>query len=94
MSARSRVFILLGIVTLISLAYYWFSTDHSRDLVLIGTVDSNQVIVSPQIQGRIQKLLVDEGTRTRPRARVINDRISKSRPHHAASRNPIGQSQV
>ncbi|PYX83904.1 MAG: hypothetical protein DMG70_08325 [Acidobacteria bacterium] len=65
MSARSRVFILLGIVTLISLAYYWFSTDHSRDLVLIGTVDSNQVIVSPQIQGRIQKLLVDEGTQVR-----------------------------
>jgi multidrug resistance efflux pump len=30
--------------------------------VLIGTVDSNQVIVSPQIQGRLQKLLVDEGT--------------------------------
>lgn len=65
MSARSRVFILLGMVTLISLAYYWFSTDHTRDLVLIGTVDSNQVIVSPQMQGRIQKLLVDEGTQVR-----------------------------
>ena len=30
--------------------------------MLIGTVDSNQVIVSPQVQGRLQKLLVDEGT--------------------------------
>jgi len=30
--------------------------------VLIGTVDSNQVIVSAQVEGRIQKLLVDEGT--------------------------------
>jgi HlyD family secretion protein len=64
-SARGRVFIVLGIVALISVGYYWFSTDHSRDLVLIGTVDSNQVIVSPQVQGRIQKLLVDEGTQVR-----------------------------
>ena len=30
--------------------------------MLIGTVDSNQVIVSAQVEGRIQKLLVDEGT--------------------------------
>src|SRR6185437_12841792 len=29
---------------------------------LIGTVDANQVMVSPQIQGRIEKLLVDEGS--------------------------------
>lgn len=65
MNPRNRVFILLGLVALISLAYYWFSTDHSNDLILIGTVDSNQVIVSPQIQGRIQKLLVEEGTQVK-----------------------------
>jgi multidrug resistance efflux pump len=62
MSARNRFFILLGIIFVISAAYYFFSTDHSRDLVLIGTVDANQVIVSAQVEGRIQKLLVDEGT--------------------------------
>jgi HlyD family secretion protein len=62
MSARNRFFVLLGIIFLISAAYYFFSTDHARDLVLIGTVDSNQVIVSAQVEGRIQKLLVDEGT--------------------------------
>ena len=62
MSARNRVLILLSIICVISLAYYLFSTPRSRDLVLIGTVDSNQVIVSPQMQGRIAKLLVDEGT--------------------------------
>jgi len=61
-SARNRVLILLSIICVISLAYYLFSTPRSRDLVLIGTVDSNQVIVSPQMQGRIAKLLVDEGT--------------------------------
>jgi HlyD family secretion protein len=50
---------------LISVAYYLVSTDRNKDLVLIGTVDSNQVVVSPQIQGRIQKLLVDEGTQVK-----------------------------
>jgi multidrug resistance efflux pump len=62
MSARNRFFILLSIIFVISLIYYIFSADHSKDLVLIGTVDSNQVILSAQVEGRIQKLLVDEGT--------------------------------
>ncbi len=62
MSARNKFFILLGIIFVIAATYYFFSTDHSRDLVLIGTVDANQVIVSAQVSGRIQKLLVDEGT--------------------------------
>jgi HlyD family secretion protein len=59
---RNRFFILLGIIFVIALGYYFFSTPSNKDLVLIGTVDSNQVIVSPQTQGRLQKLLVDEGT--------------------------------
>jgi HlyD family secretion protein len=62
MSARNRFIILLGIIFLIAATYYYFSADHSRDMVLIGTVDANQVIVSAQVEGRIQKLLVDEGT--------------------------------
>jgi HlyD family secretion protein len=62
MSARNRFLILLGIIFVISAIYYFLSADHSKDLVLIGTVDSNQVIVSAQVQGRLQKLLVDEGT--------------------------------
>jgi HlyD family secretion protein len=62
MSARNRFFILLGIIFVIASVYYYFSTDHSRDLDLVGTVDANQVIVSAQVEGRIQKLLVDEGT--------------------------------
>jgi HlyD family secretion protein len=62
MSARNRFMILLGIIFVIAATYYYISTDHSRDLILIGTVDANQVIVSAQVEGRIQKLLVDEGT--------------------------------
>jgi HlyD family secretion protein len=62
MSARNRFFMLLGVIFVIAATYYYFSVDHSSDLDLIGTVDSNQVIVSAQVEGRIQKLLVDEGT--------------------------------
>jgi len=62
MSARNKFFIVLGIIFVIAALYYHLSTDHSKDLVLIGTVDANQVIVSAQVEGRIQKLLVDEGT--------------------------------
>src|SRR5262249_24651692 len=62
MNARNKIFVLLGVLAVIAFAYYWISTPSNRDLVLIGTVDANQVIVSPQTAGRISKLLVDEGT--------------------------------
>jgi len=48
MNARNKIFILLGVLALVALVYYWISTPGNRDLVLIGTVDANQVIVSPQ----------------------------------------------
>jgi multidrug resistance efflux pump len=62
---RNRIFILLGIIALIAAAYYFISTPSNRDLVLIGTVDSNQVIVSPQVQGRLLKLNIEEGTQVK-----------------------------
>jgi HlyD family secretion protein len=64
-SARNRIFILLGIITAFALGYYLISTPRSKDLVLIGTVDSNQVMVSPQISGRLSKLVVDEGSQVK-----------------------------
>jgi multidrug resistance efflux pump len=57
--------VLLGVVIIGAVVYYLAGVDRSGNLVLIGTVDANQVIVSSQIQGRIQKLLVDEGTQVR-----------------------------
>jgi multidrug resistance efflux pump len=65
MSVRNKFLIIIGIILAIASGYYFFSTPSNRDLVLIGTVDSNQVIVSPQIEGRLQKLLVDEGTQVK-----------------------------
>ncbi len=65
MSARNKFLIVLGVILAIASAYYYFSTPGGNDLVLVGTVDANQIVVSPQIQGRIQKLLVEEGTQVK-----------------------------
>lgn len=62
MSARNKFLILLGVIVLLASLYYIFSTPGGNDLVLVGTVDANQIVVSPQIGGRIVKLLVEEGT--------------------------------
>jgi HlyD family secretion protein len=61
MNPRNRIFMLLGILLVIALCWYFFSTQRSDDLQLIGTVDANEVIVSSRIAGRIQTLAVDEG---------------------------------
>jgi len=56
-----RIPAILGVLFLIALGYYFVSTEHGSDLVLVGTVDANQVIVSSQVLGRITKLAVQEG---------------------------------
>jgi multidrug resistance efflux pump len=61
MSARNRVFLILGLLTVGSLIWYLTTTRRSTDLQLIGTVDANEVIVSSKIPGRIQTLTVEEG---------------------------------
>ena len=65
MSARNKFLIVLSIILVIATGYYLFSTPGGKDLVLVGTVDANQIVVSPQIQGRISKLLVEEGTQVK-----------------------------
>jgi len=52
---------ILGLLTVGSLIWYWFTARPSSDLQLIGTVDANEVEVSSKIPGRIQTLLVEEG---------------------------------
>jgi len=61
MNARNRIFLILGLLFVIGLCFYLFSTKQSSDLQLIGTVDANEVVVSSRIPGRIETLTVDEG---------------------------------
>ena len=65
MNARNKFLIMLGVILVIAATYYFVSTPRGNDLVLVGTVDANQIVVSPQIQGRILKLLVEEGTQVK-----------------------------
>lgn len=59
---KKRFGIVLLVMLAAAIAYYFLTTERDQGLVLVGTVDANQVIVSSKIQGRIEKLLVDEGT--------------------------------
>jgi multidrug resistance efflux pump len=61
MNARNRVFMILGILLVGSLIWYLLTARQSGNLLLIGTVDANEVLVSAKIPGRIQTLTVDEG---------------------------------
>src|ERR1700744_4451669 len=42
-------------------AVYWVLKHHAKQLVLTGIVTTDEVIVSSEIQGRLEKLLVQEG---------------------------------
>ncbi len=59
---RNRFGIVMLVLLVLAAVYYFATTDRSSDLVLVGTVDANEVIVSAKIQGRIEKLYIDEGS--------------------------------
>ncbi|HEV2214355.1 MAG TPA: efflux RND transporter periplasmic adaptor subunit [Terracidiphilus sp.] len=65
MNARNRVFVILGVLTVGSLVWYLMTARTSDDLMLIGTVDANEVMVSAKIPGRIEALNVNEGDRVK-----------------------------
>jgi len=54
---------LLPLVVLLAIGggIYWYSTRPLTSLTLTGTVTTHEIVVSPQIGGRIEKLLVNEG---------------------------------
>jgi HlyD family secretion protein len=60
-----KTLVLIGIVFLIALGFYVFTTPHSSAIPLTGIVDGNEVIVSPQIMGRLVTLTVDEGSQVK-----------------------------
>jgi HlyD family secretion protein len=57
-----RFYIFLGIVFLISLGAYLYSTPRGSEIPLTGIITGNEVLVSPQMSGRLVRLLVDEGS--------------------------------
>jgi HlyD family secretion protein len=61
----AKFFRFLTVIFLIVLGVYYFTTPHGSDLPLTGVVDGNEIIVSPQITGRIINLAVDEGSQVK-----------------------------
>jgi HlyD family secretion protein len=61
----AKFFRFIAVVFLAVLGVYYFTTPHGSALPLTGVVDGNEIIVSPQITGRIIKLDVDEGTQVK-----------------------------
>jgi HlyD family secretion protein len=57
-----KFLIVLGIIFVIALVVYVTTTPFNHAIPLIGVVDGNEVIVSPQITGRMIRLTVDEGS--------------------------------
>ena len=52
---------LILILLVAGAGYYWYRSSRPEPLVLTGIVTTNDVVVSPQIAGRIEQLNVQEG---------------------------------
>ena len=63
MNARNKFFIILAVILAGAITFYFLSTPRGSALDLVGIVDASQVVVSPQIEGRMSQLMVDEGSR-------------------------------
>ena len=58
---RKLFLILLSLVVVASVVVYFLTRPGTRGMVLTGIVDTDEVIVSSQVSGRLSKLTVQEG---------------------------------
>src|SRR5579862_6933752 len=61
----SRFFFFLAFIFLIALVVYLLTTPSSSEVQLTGIVTGTDEIVSPLVTGRLEKLLVDEGSQVK-----------------------------
>ena len=62
MDKRKRTLILVGGILVLALGVGAFVRSRPHDLVLIGVVDANEIVVTPPVQARLDSLWVEEGT--------------------------------
>jgi HlyD family secretion protein len=58
---KRKILILILVLAVIVGGIYYATVRQSREIILTGIVTTDEVIVSPEIQGRLQQLLVKEG---------------------------------
>ena len=63
---KRRLRWLIPLVVVVVVAIYVVAAIQPRRLLLTGIVTTDEVIVSSEIQGRLQKLLVRQGDRVTP----------------------------
>jgi multidrug resistance efflux pump len=84
---RLRIGIIAGVVAVGAIATYVIEA-HSAPLVLTGIVTTNDVLVSPQIGGQVERLLVREGevvTRDQLLAVITPDELRADQAYYAHS---------
>jgi multidrug resistance efflux pump len=57
-----RFLAFMAVIFLIAVVVYVATTPKGAEIALVGILTGNEVIVSPKIAGRIERLLVDEGS--------------------------------
>jgi len=62
MSARKRMMAGLIVVAVLIVGGWIYAALHHNELVLIGVVDANDVVVTPRVQARLDSLFVEEGS--------------------------------
>src|SRR5439155_19028703 len=62
MTKRKRTLLLVGGIVVLALGVGAFVRSLPRDLVLIGVVDANEIVVTPTVQARLDSLRVEEGS--------------------------------
>jgi len=65
MKRQRAVAIFLAVLFVAALIYYFLTTNQPRGMMIDGIVDANQVVVSPKVQGLLERLSVDEGNSVR-----------------------------
>lgn len=65
MKRKMAIGIFLAVLFGAAALYFLLSSDHSHGLIIQGIVDANQVVVSPKVQGILERLAVDEGSTVR-----------------------------
>ena len=58
---KRKILILIVILAALGAGLYYITARHPHDIVLTGIVTTDEVIVSSEIQGRLQHLFVQEG---------------------------------
>ncbi|MGH7619725.1 MAG: biotin/lipoyl-binding protein, partial [Gemmatimonadaceae bacterium] len=60
---KSRRIVLLGVaVVILGAVTTALVRGRQHELVLVGVIDANDVVVTPRVQARLDSLLVDEGS--------------------------------